>query len=182
MTMSQYGYGSGGYLTRFEDYYKSSSDESGDEDDAKTSVPNPAVAPSVEVKQEDASQHYYSESEDEEVSNPLENVSAHVEVQSQQQNGEFAPPSKDWVPHALNDLKMTIKPPKDFKGYQEGAYPEDVEDQQCDDDEDKNFSNDYADVCKFRCSLCDRAFNQRSNAVTHYKNIHLIANLQMHLH
>ena len=68
-------------------------------------------------------------------------------------NEEVLAPSKDWVPSVLNDLKLTIKPPKDFKGYQEGAYPENVEEQQEEDDESKTFSNDYADVCKFRSVL-----------------------------
>ena len=31
----------------------------------------------------------------------------------------------------------------------------------------------YKDSGQFHCSICDRGFNQRSNALTHYKNIHI---------
>ena len=212
--MSQYGYGSGGYLTRFEDYYKSSSDESEDEDDSVSKIVKPLAAPPP--KPVESSQVFlnpeqqYSDSEDEDYEDPFDqrkvfepnqkpNVSEPRSqsmfeqqrqnvLEQQQQNGfrqqqpnmfeqqiqteeqqnvieqhtenhddnqeEAAPPSKDWIPHSLNDLKMTIKPPKNFKGYQEGAYPEEADEQQDEEDANKNFSNDYADVCKFRCSLC----------------------------
>ena len=31
----------------------------------------------------------------------------------------------------------------------------------------------YKESGQFHCSVCDRGFNQRSNALTHYKNIHI---------
>ena len=47
--MAQYGYGSGGYLTRFEDYYKSS-DESDDEDDTKDVQKVKTLQPSLDPR------------------------------------------------------------------------------------------------------------------------------------
>ena len=157
--MSQFGYGSGGYLTRFEDFYKSSSDDSEDEDESKSKIqkiPPPVPSSSfknvasLEDNKEDVFKqeaHYYSESDDDDDNEG--------EIRDPLVSDEGALPSKDWVPLSNDDLKMTIKPPKNFKGYQEGAYPENVEElKEEEDNEDKTFSNDYADVCKFKCNLC----------------------------
>lgn len=159
VNMSQFGYGSGGYLTRFEDFYKSSSDDSEDEDESKSKIqkiPPPVPSSSfknlasLEDNKEDVFKqeaHYYSESDDDEDNEG--------EIRDPLVSDEGALPSKDWVPLSNDDLKMTIKPPKNFKGYQEGAYPENVEElKEEEDNEDKTFSNDYADVCKFKCNLC----------------------------
>ncbi len=156
--MTQYGYGTGGYLTRFEDFYKSSSDDSEDEDESKSKIkkiPPPVPGSSFPnvaslednkdavFKQEE---HYYSESDDDDNEG---------EIRDPLISDEGVLPSKDWVPLSNDDLKMTIKPPKDFKGYKEGAYPQNVEElQEEDNDEDKTFSNDYVEVCKFKCNLC----------------------------
>jgi len=170
--MSQIGYGSSGYLTRFEDYYKSSSDDSDDEEDIKQKDVKPVVNINLHVTTEEQAtfkheQFYESEEETDYFPPQLQqqNHDVNEEFFVTVANNEWVPsanvineevvaPSKDWVPSVLNDLKMTIIPPKDFKGYQEGAYPENVEEQQEDDEEGKTFSNDYADVCKFRCNLC----------------------------
>ena len=50
--MSQIGYGSSGYLTRFEDYYKSSSDDSDDEEDIKQKDVKPVVNINLHVTTE----------------------------------------------------------------------------------------------------------------------------------
>ena len=189
--MSQYGYGSGGYLTRFEDYYKSSSDDSDDEDDVKDRVTKQPIVetPFVSTFESPLGSYnpdeFYHESEDDGYSNIKEDVSLFQSYQAPEVDikpsnnfqhdfttEEFEEPSKDWVPSVLNDLKLTIKPPKDFKGYKEGAYPEDVEEQN-DDDEDKTFSNDYADVCKFKCNLCGLDIDTeklRSHINTNHEN------------
>ena len=144
--MSNYGYGTGGYLTRFEDYYKSSSDESDKEDEPKSKIQkmSPPVSassnPTSNAMMEDIKdavfkheERFYSDCDE-------GNVDAEV------------PPSKDWV-LSNDDLKLIIKPPKNFTGYKEGAYPQNIEEEE--NDEDKNFSNDYADVCKYKCNICD---------------------------
>ena len=160
--MSQLGYGSGGYLTRFEDFYKSSSDDSDNEEASKAKiqkiVPTPVPSSSFPnvaslednkeavFKQEE---HYYSESDDDDYN----------EEQDPLGNDDGVSPSKDWIPLSNDDLKMTIKTPKNFKGYKKGTYPATAEElQEEDDDEDKTFSNNYADVCKFKCKLCDLDF------------------------
>ena len=173
--MSHFGYGSGGYLTRFEDYYKSSSDESDEDDEPQQnnllSLGSRSNSNDVFTNNDhetqttlfNPEQFYDSEDEEDAVFTPgfVEDYQSETVVQtsSEQQSvmEEVLIPSKDWTPMDLNDLKMTIKPPKNFKGYQEGAYPENVDAHLDDDDDDpdKVFSNDYADVCKFRCNLCD---------------------------
>ena len=173
--MSHFGYGSGGYLTRFEDYYKSSSDESDEDDEPQQNnllslgsrSNNSVIFTNNDHEPQttlfNPEQFYDSEDEEDAVFTPgfVEDYQSETVVQtsSEQQSvmEEVLIPSKDWTPMDLNDLKMTIKPPKNFKGYQEGAYPENVDAHLDDDDDDpdKVFSNDYADVCKFRCNLCD---------------------------
>ena len=159
--MAQYGYGSGGYLTRFEDYYKSS-DESEDEDDTKdvrnVKTLQPSLDPRFDVLTDvknieplqtsiDFSQYILEESEDEDGLVERERK-AQTLPESQLSGAE-----KDWVPQSLNDLKMTIKPPKNFKGYDEEAYQDDFE-EDGEDGGNRIFSNDYADVCKYKCPVC----------------------------
>merc|ERR1719219_3286673 len=108
--MAQYGYGSGGYLTRFEDYYKSS-DESDDEGVNKDVKGTESLTASFDI-----SKYILEESEDED---------GLVERERKPQippDDQLSGAEKDWVPQSLNDLKMTIKPPKNFKGYDEEAY------------------------------------------------------------
>lgn len=168
--MAQYGYGSGGYLTRFEDYYKSSSDESEDEGDGKNVVKKVETPHTVLDPRFD---HYKSDDSDEGALNDVQNVdplqasidySKYILEESEDEDGlvererrpqvvQMSGAEKDWVPQSLNDLKMTIKPPKNFKGYDEEAYQDDFEDEG-EDDGNRIYSNDYADVCKYKCPVC----------------------------
>ena len=152
--MSEWNSGSGGYITNFDDYYKSSSEESDDEKEskAKTSAMQEA-------------HYYYSESEDEDYVN--ERDTALVRVKEE-------PPSKDWLPLSNDNLKLIIKPPENYTGYKEGAYPEDIEieleQQQAEDKkkcssendvdpstvDDADITSDYADLLKILCRICNK--------------------------
>jgi len=158
-----------GYLTRFEDYYKSS-DESGDEsdDEKKKDFGTERYGPNVDrIGPEDDE---FAESEDEDRIDKIHPVNGDV---------DWSPEEKgDWVPQSLVDLKMKIKPPKNFKGYNGVAFQVESDDEdddsenkvysndyngvafqvesddEDDDSENKVYSNDYNEVCKFRCGVC----------------------------
>jgi len=138
VTMSAYGYGSGGYLTRFSDYYKSS-DESEDEHEKKEfGFKKYGPTPESNSNQSET----FEESEDEE------------NERFRGTDVDWAPEEKDWVPQSLVDLKLKIKPPKNFKGYNENAFHPGSDDE----DEESGcriYSNDYNEVCKFLCGNCD---------------------------
>ena len=171
-------------MTRFEDYYKSSSDESDDEEESPiTRNITPAqIVPEVGHTETVFNPEEFYDSEEDE-----DNFSEEFDTTDLQEGTyhvieEIVAPSKDWVPMDLNDLKMTIKPPKSFKGYQEGAYPQDVDEQhevEDDDNEEKVFSNDYADVCKFKCTLCGLDIDTekiRSHINTNHESSQLVDN------
>ena len=171
--MAQYGYGSGGYLTRFEDYYKSSSDESDDEGDKKAATNVNSLEPSLDPRFD----HYKSDDDDDDgVKKEITSteslqasfdISKYILEESEDEDGlvererkpqirpeePLSGAEKDWVPQSLNDLKMTIKPPKNFKGYDEEAYQDNFE-EDGEDTGNRVFSNDYADVCKYKCPVC----------------------------
>ena len=132
-----------GYLTRFEDYYKSS-DESGDEsdDEKKKEFGTERYGPNFNsIGPEDDE---FAESEDEDRVNRIHPKG----------DADWSPEEKgDWVPQSLVDLKMKIKPPKNFKGYNGVAFQMESDDED-DDSENKVYSNDYNEVCKFRCGVC----------------------------
>ena len=169
--MAQYGYGTGGYLTRFEDYYKSS-DESDEETDKKEAKNVNSLEPSLDPRFD----HYKSDDSDDGVTKDVKgteslqasfDISKYILEESEDEDGlvererkpqirpddQLSGAEKDWVPQSLNDLKMTIKPPKNFKGYDEEAYQDNFE-EDGEDSGNRVFSNDYADVCKYKCPLC----------------------------
>ena len=182
--MSQWNSGSGGYLTRFEDYYKSSSDESDDgESKSKIQKIPPVPGSSCSTSMEDNKEavfkqeaHYYSESDDEgEMTDPLGRVQEEL-------------PSKDWVPLSNDDLKLKIKPPKNFTGYKEGAYPYDIEEELEEgntETEDKKFdetndvdpstvdeadiTSDYSDLLKILCKICNKQIERDTFSYMHLK-------------
>ena len=124
--MAQYGYGSGGYLTRFEDYYKSS-DESEDEGDKKeVAIKNiktetPFFDPRFDNYKSDDSDD--GAQKDTFNIDPLQasiNFSKYILEESEDEDGlvererknqnlpgdQLSGAEKDWVPQHLNDLKI----------------------------------------------------------------------------
>jgi len=146
--MSGSGYSGTGYLTRFEDYYKSS-DESGDESDdgEKKEYGTVRYGPSDSQPFQQEQGEYYEESDDED-----DRVDGGM--LQDKRDSDWTPEERDWVPQSLVDLKLKIKPPKNFKGYDEDAFNEDYEDEEDEDGTARVFSNDYSDVCKFKCTVC----------------------------
>eukprot|EP00092_Neocalanus_flemingeri_P040165 GFUD01043750.1.p1 GENE.GFUD01043750.1~~GFUD01043750.1.p1 ORF type:complete len:921 (+),score=245.54 GFUD01043750.1:150-2912(+) len=133
---------SGAYLTRFEDYYKSS-DESGDEsDDAKEEFGSEKYGPGVEKSSPEA-EEYDESGDDERMDDGMVDNKA---------DSDWTPEERDWVPQSLVDLKLKIKFPKNFKGYDEDAFNDEVGESE--DEGSRVYSNDYSEVCKFKCVIC----------------------------
>jgi len=147
---SGYGYGSGGYLTRFEDYYKSS-DESEDEGNADKKPPPPPPRP-LERPGELFEDYGPANSDDEEEEHQAARPSS--ETNGFKAESVWSPEERDWVPQSLVDLKLKIKPPRNFKGYDEEAYGEDLDDEDGGDEGNRVYSNNYDDVCKNKCTIC----------------------------
>lgn len=125
--MAHYGYGTGNYLTNFEDYYKSS-DES--EEDGKRSGAQD-VSPAIEVDSDSTSNYTESEDEDRQF----------YQGKLKEKNSR-----KESVKKSLADSKIKVKSPRSLRCY--AVEPKkDVE---------KVFSNDYADLCQYECPLCSK--------------------------
>jgi len=143
--MSGSGYSGTGYLTRFEDYYKSS-DESGDEsDDGEKKEFGTVKYGTVNQTFPEEQDEYYESDDDGRVDDGM------LEDKG---DSDWTPEERDWVPQSLVDLKLKIKPPKNFKGYDEDAFNEDYEDEEDEDGNARVFSSDYAEVCKYKCNIC----------------------------
>jgi len=134
-----------GYLTRFEDYYKSS-DESGDEsdDEERKEFGTAKYGPEVNLS-------YQEEDEFEESDDDGRVDDGMVEDKA---DSDWTPEERDFVPESLVDLKLKIKLPKNYKGYDEDAFNEDFDDEEGEDAGSRVYSNDYSEVCKFKCGVC----------------------------
>jgi hypothetical protein len=132
------------YLTRFEDFYKSSDEEGSDGEEGtfgqQTYGPPPA-AKEVSVEEQLSS----SEGEEEEGARPEDGDS------------DWAPEDRDWVPQSLVDLKMRIKVGDKLEkpdGPMRDRLAEQEEREKGEEGGDRAFTNSYEEVCKLTCYVC----------------------------